>query len=103
MRIFGRQAFYPLYRRYETQSAAFEELFGELAGVWNELVEIVEEESQVATANRLEAPGILAVEPMPSTFRTFLLLSRPLSARDPSPARSGRGDGSVGDGWTVTC
>jgi hypothetical protein len=50
------------------------ELLGDLAGVWNELVEIVEEESQVATSNRLEAPGILAVEPVPLTFRSFLLL-----------------------------
>jgi hypothetical protein len=51
------------------------EVFAELAGVWNELVEIVEEESQVATANHLEAaPGILAVEPVPSTFKAFLLL-----------------------------
>jgi hypothetical protein len=59
------------------------ELFGELAGAWNELVEIVEEESQVATANHLEAPGILAVEPVPSTFKAFLSLLH-VAATDPA-------------------
>jgi hypothetical protein len=50
------------------------EAFADLAGVWNELVQILEEESQVAEANGLEAPGVLAVEPVPSTFKSFLLL-----------------------------
>jgi hypothetical protein len=59
------------------------ELLGELAGAWNSLVEIVEEESQVATSNRLEAPGILAVEPVPSTFKAFLSLLH-VAATDPA-------------------
>jgi hypothetical protein len=59
------------------------ELLGDLAGAWNELVEIVEEESQVAAANRLEAPGILAIEPVPSTFKAFLLLLH-TAATDPA-------------------
>jgi hypothetical protein len=59
------------------------ELLGELTSVWNSLVEVVEEESQVATANRLEAPGVLAVEPVPSSFRAFLLLLH-VAATDPT-------------------
>jgi hypothetical protein len=58
------------------------EVLVELAGVWNELVAIVEEESRVATANRLET-GILAVEPVPSTFKAFLLLLH-TAATDPA-------------------
>jgi hypothetical protein len=57
------------------------ELLSDLAAVWNELVEIVEEESQVATSNRLDS-GILAVEPVPSSFRAFLLLLH-TAATDP--------------------
>jgi hypothetical protein len=57
-------------------------LIEDLAGVWNELVEILEEASQVATANRIEAPGVLAVEPVPSTFSAFLSLLR-VAATDP--------------------
>jgi hypothetical protein len=59
------------------------DLLGDLAAVWNELVEIVEAESQVATANRLEAPGILAVEPVPADFKAFLSLLR-VAATDPA-------------------
>jgi hypothetical protein len=59
------------------------ELLGDLAAVWNELVEIVEEEAQVATSNRLDSPGILAVEPVPSTFKAFLLLLH-TAATDPA-------------------
>jgi hypothetical protein len=59
------------------------EAFGDLAGVWNELVQVLEEESRVATANGLEAPGILAVEPAPSTFKAFLLLLH-TAATDPA-------------------
>jgi hypothetical protein len=57
--------------------------FADLAGVWNELVEILEEESQVATANRFEAPGILAVEPVPSTFKAFVSLLH-VASTDPA-------------------
>jgi hypothetical protein len=63
-----------LHVKEETVWQRAGELFGDLAGVWNDLVEIVEEESRIATANRLEAPGILVVEPVPSTFKAFLLL-----------------------------
>jgi hypothetical protein len=59
------------------------EFFASLADLWNELVEILEEESQVATANRLEAPGILAVEPVPPDFKSFLSLLR-VAATDPA-------------------
>jgi hypothetical protein len=59
------------------------ELLSDLAAVWNELVEIVEEESQVATANRLDSPGILAVEPVPADFKAFLSLLR-VAATDPA-------------------
>jgi hypothetical protein len=59
------------------------ELFGDLAGAWNELVAIVEEASQLAAANRLESPGILAVEPVPSTFKSFLSLLH-VASTDPA-------------------
>jgi hypothetical protein len=71
-----------LHKREEGVWVRAGELFGDLAGVWNELVEIVEEESQVATANRLEAPGVLAVEPVPPTFKSFLLLLH-IASTDP--------------------
>lgn len=57
-------------------------LIEDLAGSWNELVEILEEASQLAAANRLEAPGILAVEPVPSTFKSWLNLLL-VAATDP--------------------
>jgi hypothetical protein len=50
------------------------ELFSELAGVWNAYVTLAEEEDKFASVNRLEGPGVLAVEPAPLTFRSFLLL-----------------------------
>jgi hypothetical protein len=59
------------------------ELLGELAGVWNSLVEIVEEESQVAASNGLEAPGVLAIEPVPSTLKAFVSLLL-IAATDPT-------------------
>jgi hypothetical protein len=59
------------------------ELLGDLAAVWNELVEIVEEESQLAAANRLDGSGILAVEPVPSDFKAFLSLLH-VAATDPA-------------------
>jgi hypothetical protein len=59
------------------------EALATLSSVWNELVEIVEEESQVALANGLEVPGILAIEPVPSTFKAFLLLLH-TAATDPT-------------------
>ena len=59
------------------------ELLSDLAAVWNELVEIVEEESQIAAANRLDPPGILAVEPVPADFKAFLSLLR-VAATDPA-------------------
>lgn len=49
------------------------DLFGELAAVWNELVEIIETEDRFAQANGLEG-SVVAVEPTPSTFKAFLLL-----------------------------
>jgi hypothetical protein len=58
-------------------------LIEDLAGSWNELVEILEEASQLAAANRLEAPGILAVEPVPSTFKSWLNLLL-VAATDPA-------------------
>lgn len=50
------------------------ELFSELAGAWNAYVTLAEEEDKFASVNRLEGPGVLAVEPAPLTFRSFLLL-----------------------------
>jgi hypothetical protein len=50
------------------------ELFASLADVWNELVEIIETEDRFVQANKLEGSGVLAVEPTPATFKTFLLL-----------------------------
>jgi hypothetical protein len=50
------------------------ELLGELAGAWNAYVTLAEEEDKFASLNRLEGPGVLAVEPAPLTFRSFLLL-----------------------------
>jgi hypothetical protein len=50
------------------------ELFGELAGAWNAYVTLAEEEDEFASLNRLEGSGVLAVEPAPLTFRSFLLL-----------------------------
>jgi hypothetical protein len=50
------------------------ELIGELAAVWNDLVEIIETEDRFAQANGLEGSGVLAVEPTASTFKAFLLL-----------------------------
>ena len=58
-------------------------VFADLASIWNELTEIVEEESRVAAANRLEAPGILAIEPVPSNFKAFLSLLH-VAATDPA-------------------
>jgi hypothetical protein len=57
------------------------EALAALASVWNELVEILEEASQLAAANRLEA-GILAVEPVPPTFKSWLNLLL-VAATDP--------------------
>jgi hypothetical protein len=54
-----------------------------LAGIWNELVEVAEEASQVASANGLEPPGILAVEPIPASFKSFLLLLH-VASTDPT-------------------
>ena len=67
------------------------ELLSELTVVWNELVEIVEEESQVATSSRLEAPGILAVEPVPADFTAFVSLLR-VAATDPAVHAGANGD-----------
>jgi len=50
------------------------ELFGELADAWNTYVTLAEEEDKFASGNRIEGPGVLAVEPAPLTFRSFLLL-----------------------------
>jgi hypothetical protein len=59
------------------------EAFAALASIWNELMEIAEEESRVAAANGLEPPGILSVEPVPSTFKSFLDLLY-VAATDPT-------------------
>ena len=72
-----------LHKREEGVWTKAGELISALAGVWNELVEVVEEESRVATSNRLEAPGVLAVEPVPATFKSFLLLLH-VAATDPA-------------------
>jgi hypothetical protein len=50
------------------------ELFASLADVWNELVEIIESEDRFVQASKLEGSGVLAVEPTPANFKTFLLL-----------------------------
>jgi hypothetical protein len=50
------------------------DLFGELAAVWNELVEIIETEDRFVQANKLEGSGVLAVEPTPASFKAFLVL-----------------------------
>lgn len=50
------------------------ELFGELAYTWNAYATLAEEEDRFASVNRLEGPSVLAVEPAPLTFRSFLLL-----------------------------
>jgi hypothetical protein len=62
------------------------EVFAELVGVWNELVEIIETEDRFVQANKLEGTDVLAVEPTPASFRAFLLLL--LSAATDADVRS---------------
>jgi hypothetical protein len=50
------------------------ELLGELASVWNSYVELAEEEDRFASVNGLGASGVLAVEPAPLSFKSWLLL-----------------------------
>jgi hypothetical protein len=50
------------------------EVFGELASVWNKYVALAEESSKFAYESGLDGPGVLAVEPAPMSFRSFLLL-----------------------------
>jgi hypothetical protein len=56
------------------------ELFASLADVWNELVEIIETEDRFVQASKLEGSGVLAVEPTPATFKSWLLLLHKASA-----------------------
>jgi hypothetical protein len=62
------------------------ELIGELATVWNDYVQVAEEEDRLAQASGLAGSGILAIEPAPSTFKAFLLLL--LSASTDADVRS---------------
>jgi hypothetical protein len=53
--------------------AAAGKLLGELASTWNKYVELAEQEDKLANASGI-ATGILAVEPAPLSFRSWLLL-----------------------------
>jgi hypothetical protein len=56
--------------------------FAELAKVWNNYVDLAEEEDRFATANGLDSSGALAVVPAPLSFKSFLLLLH-TAATDP--------------------
>jgi hypothetical protein len=79
----ARATLQKLHKQEEAVYQRAGELISELAGIWNSLVEILEEESKIAAANRLEAPGVLAVEPAPSTFKSWLDLLH-TAATDPA-------------------
>ncbi len=55
----------------------------ELAATWNNLVNQVELEARLASTSGIAPPGVLAVEPVPATFKSFLLLLHE-AATDPA-------------------
>jgi hypothetical protein len=77
----AREQLEQLHVREESVWSRGGELIGQLAGVWNDLVTVVEEESQLAAANGLDS-HIPAVEPVPANFKMFLSLLR-VVALDP--------------------
>jgi hypothetical protein len=48
--------------------------FAELTGIWNQYVELAEEEDRFAAANGIDGADALAVAPAPLSFKSFLLL-----------------------------
>jgi hypothetical protein len=60
-------------RRRMTGPSCAGELFGELAATWNDYIAVAEESDKLAGESGIAA-GILAVEPAPMSFRSFLLL-----------------------------
>jgi hypothetical protein len=71
----ARAALEVLHTKEEAVWSRAGELIGQLAGAWNDLVEVVEKESQLAAANGLDS-AIPAVEPVPASFSVFLSLLR---------------------------
>jgi hypothetical protein len=78
----ARAALEVLHTKEEAVWSRAGELIGQLAMTWNSLVEVVEEESQVAAASGLDS-HIPAVEPVPSDFKAFLSLLS-VAATDPA-------------------
>jgi hypothetical protein len=70
----ARKQIAELHKREELLWTKAGEVFAELAGVWNQFVEIAEQEDAFASTNGLVGSGVLSVEPAPATFKAFLLL-----------------------------
>jgi len=71
-----------LSAREETVWQRAGELLGELAATWNDYIAVAEESDKIAGESGIGA-GVLAVEPAPLSFRSFLLLLH-TAATDPA-------------------
>ncbi len=78
----ARKQLEQLNAREETVWQRAGELFGELAATWNDYIAVAEESDKCAGENGIGS-GILAVEPAPLSFKSFLLLLH-TAATDPA-------------------
>jgi hypothetical protein len=69
----AREQLKQLNAREETVWQRAGELFGELAATWNDYIAVAEESDKRSGESGIGA-GVLAVEPAPLSFRSFLLL-----------------------------